>query len=59
MLVVKVLRARLREIMNRSFKMPGKLLTPQYERWLDIWQRIFTQDFGKESTGAGYIVKGP
>ena len=58
MLVVKVLRARLREITSRSFKMPGKLLTPQYERWLDIWQRIFTQDFGKEVTNPGYVVKG-
>jgi len=59
MLVVKVLRARLREIMSRSFKMPGKLLTPQYERWLDIWQRIFTQDFGKEGANTGFVVKGP
>jgi len=58
MLVIKVLRARLREILNRSFKMPGKLITPQYERWLDIWQRIFTQDFGKEGTNTGYVVKG-
>ncbi|KAK6205772.1 translational activator of GCN4 [Pestalotiopsis sp. IQ-011] len=47
MLAIKVLRTRLRDILTRSFKMPGKLLTTQQEKWLDIWQRIFSQDFGK------------
>ncbi|KAK8092028.1 ATP-dependent RNA helicase A [Apiospora hydei] len=47
MLVIKVLRARLRDILNRSFKMPGKLLTEQQEKWMGVWQRIFSQDFGK------------
>ncbi|KAH8200147.1 hypothetical protein TruAng_005659 [Truncatella angustata] len=47
MLVIKVLRSRLRDILTRSFKMPGKLLTPQQEKWLDVWQRIFSQDLGK------------
>ncbi|KXJ92133.1 ATP dependent RNA helicase [Microdochium bolleyi] len=47
MLVIKVLRARLRELLNRSFRMPGKLLTAQQEKWLDVWQTIFSQDFGK------------
>ncbi|KAI0006861.1 P-loop containing nucleoside triphosphate hydrolase protein [Xylariaceae sp. FL0662B] len=46
LLAIKVLRARLRDILTRSFKMPGKLLTAQQEKWLDIWQRIFTQDLG-------------
>ena len=57
MLAVKVVRGRLRELLSRSFKSPGKPLTPQQERWLDVWQRIFTQDFGKEGGGGG--VKGP
>ncbi|KAK6065980.1 helicase associated domain-containing protein [Seiridium cupressi] len=47
MLVIKVLRTRLRDILTRSFKMPGKLVTAQQEKWLDVWQRIFDQDFGK------------
>lgn len=42
MLVIKTLRTRLKEMMARSFKNPGKLPTAQHERWLDIWQRIFT-----------------
>ncbi|KAI1811389.1 helicase associated domain-containing protein [Poronia punctata] len=47
MLVIKTLRVRLRDVLTRSFKMPGKLLTAQQEKWLDIWQKIFNQDFGK------------
>jgi len=42
MLVMKVLRSRLREMLTRSFKSPGKLPTAQHERWLEAWQRIFT-----------------
>ncbi|KAL2261666.1 hypothetical protein VTK26DRAFT_3658 [Humicola hyalothermophila] len=40
MLVVKVLRARLRDLVNRSFKNPGRLPTAQQERWFEVWQRI-------------------
>ncbi|KAI3322622.1 helicase associated domain-containing protein [Xylariaceae sp. AK1471] len=47
MLVMKTLRARLRDTLTRSFKMPGKLPTAQQEKWLDIWHKIFNQDFGK------------
>jgi ATP-dependent RNA helicase DHX29 len=42
MLVIKVLRARLREMLTRNFKTPGKLPTAQHVRWLEMWQRIFT-----------------
>ncbi|AEO59389.1 hypothetical protein MYCTH_2307634 [Thermothelomyces thermophilus ATCC 42464] len=41
MLVIKVLRARLREMLTRCFKSPGRLITAQHERWLDVWQRVF------------------
>jgi ATP-dependent RNA helicase DHX29 len=41
MLVVKVLRARLREMLTRCFRSPGKLPTAQHERWLEVWQRVF------------------
>ncbi|KAK4189694.1 putative ATP-dependent RNA helicase [Podospora australis] len=42
MLVMKVLRARLKEMLTRNFKSPGKLPTAQHERWLEVWQKIFT-----------------
>ncbi|KAI1633335.1 P-loop containing nucleoside triphosphate hydrolase protein [Biscogniauxia mediterranea] len=47
MLVIKVLRARLRDLLTRSFKMPGKLPTAQQEKWLNVWQKVFSQDFAK------------
>ncbi|KAI0110734.1 ATP dependent RNA helicase [Nemania sp. FL0031] len=47
LLVVKTLRARLRDILTRSFKMPGKLLSAQQEKWLDVWQSIFSQDLNR------------
>ncbi|KAK1754041.1 ATP-dependent RNA helicase DHX29 [Echria macrotheca] len=53
MLVMKVLRARLKELLTRSFKNPGKLTTAQHERWLEIWQRIFaTAQEMREKNGA-------
>lgn len=48
MLVIKVLRTRLRELLNRTFKQPGKLLTAQQEKWFDVWQRLFSQDFNQD-----------
>ncbi|GAP85738.1 putative helicase associated domain-containing protein [Rosellinia necatrix] len=46
LLVIKTLRARLRDILTRSFKTPGRLLSSQQEKWLDVWQSLFSQDFG-------------
>ncbi|KAG5952596.1 hypothetical protein E4U53_000472 [Claviceps sorghi] len=48
MLVVKVLRTRLRELLTRSFKQPGKLPTAQQEKWLEVWQKLFTPDQASE-----------
>ncbi|KAL1839269.1 hypothetical protein VTK73DRAFT_4088 [Phialemonium thermophilum] len=42
LLVVKTLRARLWEMLHRSFRSPGKPQTAQHQKWLDAWQRIFT-----------------
>ena len=42
MLVVKTLRTRLREMLTRAFKNPGKLPTAQHTRWMDVWQKLFT-----------------
>jgi ATP-dependent RNA helicase DHX29 len=44
MLAIKTLRAKLREIMTRSFKNPGKPLTGQQSQWLELWQKIFSQE---------------
>jgi ATP-dependent RNA helicase DHX29 len=44
MLVIKVLRAKLRDILTRSFKSPGKALTAQQQKWMDIWQKLFSQE---------------
>ncbi|KAF4121009.1 ATP-dependent RNA helicase DHX29 [Geosmithia morbida] len=52
MLVVKVLRTRLRELLTRSFKQPGKLLTAQQEKWLEVWQRLYTQEFTQDHNKA-------
>ena len=57
MLVIKVLRARLREMLTRSFRVPGKLRTAQHERWFDVWQRIFSQDFERDSRSTGHVIK--
>lgn len=59
MLVIKVLRARLREMLTRSFKNPGKLPTTQHEKWLDVWQRIFSQDFGGDNKNGAAGVGTP
>lgn len=53
MLAVKVLRARLREMLTRSFRSPGKLPTAQHERWLEVWQRVFAlAQEGREKSAA-------
>lgn len=44
MLVIKTMRMRLREIMTRSFKSPGKPLSALQAQWLESWQRIFSQE---------------
>lgn len=43
MLAIKVLRARLREVLARAFKSPGKGLTAGQERWLEVWGRVFAE----------------
>jgi len=45
MLAIKTLRSRLRDILTRSFKNPGKPLTLQQQKWMDLWQTIFSQEF--------------
>lgn len=45
MLAIKTLRARLRDILTKTFKNPGKGLTAQQLKWMEIWQKIFSQEF--------------
>ncbi|APA12621.1 hypothetical protein sscle_09g073910 [Sclerotinia sclerotiorum 1980 UF-70] len=45
MLAIKTMRARLRDILTKSFKTPGKALTIQQQKWMDLWQKIFSQEF--------------
>ncbi|TWU71680.1 hypothetical protein ED733_001698 [Metarhizium rileyi] len=56
MLVLKVLRTRLREMLTRSFKQPGKLPTAQQEKWLEAWQKLFTQDQRDDGKSSGVSV---
>jgi ATP-dependent RNA helicase DHX29 len=53
MLVIKTLRTRLREILTRSFKSPGKPLPDSLTKWFDIWQKIFTQEELLKAKGYG------
>ena len=56
MLALKMLRTRIREIMGQSFRSPGGALSSQQQVWLDIWQRIFSQEsLLKEKTQAREI----
>ncbi|ESZ97414.1 hypothetical protein SBOR_2192 [Sclerotinia borealis F-4128] len=45
MLAIKTMRARLRDVLTKSFKTPGKALTAQQQKWMDLWQKIFSQEF--------------
>jgi len=41
-LAIKTLRSRLRDIMTKTFRNPGKQLTVQQQNWMDMWQRIYS-----------------
>lgn len=53
MLIMKTLRTKLKDIMTKSFKNPGKALTEQQVKWLDIWQKIFSQEELLQAKGFG------
>lgn len=44
MLVIKLMRQRLREIMRESFRNPGKPLSGLQQSWFEAWQRCFSQE---------------
>lgn len=41
-LVIKTLRSRLRDILAKTFRNPGKQLSAQQQTWMDIWQKTFS-----------------
>lgn len=43
MLAIKVLRARLREVLGRAFRSPGRGFTAGQEKWLEVWGRVFAE----------------
>ncbi|KAF9886137.1 hypothetical protein FE257_011962 [Aspergillus nanangensis] len=43
MLALKVLSARIRDILSRTFRDPQKVLSYKQRQWIDIWQQIFSQ----------------
>jgi ATP-dependent RNA helicase DHX29 len=52
LLVIKTLQSRLRDLLTKSFKSPGKSLSVQQERWLGIWQRLFLREDFEETASA-------
>lgn len=43
MLALKILSARLRDILSTTFRDPNKMMSYKNQRWIHIWQRIFAQ----------------
>lgn len=43
MLALKVLCARIREILAGTFREPQRRLSYKQQQWIEIWQTIFSQ----------------
>lgn len=43
MLALKILSARIREILAGTFREPQKRLSYKQQQWIEIWQTIFSQ----------------
>lgn len=43
MLALKVLSARIRDILSGTFRDPQKVLSYKQQQWIDIWDQIFSQ----------------
>ena len=48
MLALKVLSARMRDMLSGMFRNPQKALTYRQQQWIEIWQEIFSRA-GKRS----------
>lgn len=49
MLALKILSARIRDILSGTFRDPHKVLSYKQQQWIDIWNQIFAQA-GKRSS---------
>lgn len=41
MIALKIFRSRLKDITNRSFRMPGKELSENQKKWLEIFYQVY------------------
>lgn len=41
MIALKILRSRLKDITNRSFRMPGKELSENQKKWLEMFYQVY------------------
>ena len=55
MIALKILRARVLELLAHSFRHPNRMLSEDQERWLDIWQQVMNPSpkKGAGADGAG------
>ena len=44
LLAFKALRFQLQQILQNSFRYPGRPLSEQQQCWIEIWQRIFSRE---------------
>ncbi|GAB7360486.1 hypothetical protein MBLNU230_g8437t1 [Neophaeotheca triangularis] len=46
LIVLKILRAKVREVVARLFKSPGRELGAKLERWMEVFEKLFTERSG-------------
>lgn len=49
MMAVKILRSKLKDLLTKWFKNPGKALSPSQQQWLQIWQRSLGASDSRQS----------
>ena len=50
MVVLKTLRAEIKTLTDQAFRHPGKALTEEQQKWMNIWRKLCTKD---ENANAG------
>jgi ATP-dependent RNA helicase DHX29 len=58
MLAVKILSTRVRDILSLTLRNPQKLLalSDKQQKWLEIWQQVFTHAYRKKNQGDTKIL---
>jgi ATP-dependent RNA helicase DHX29 len=49
MLALKILRTQLRAIIAQTYRSPGRAFSASQQRWLDIWQEMFTRNMTEKA----------